>query len=251
MKLGAVILHACLQLLLRRPSTRPARALWLHQLCRRAVGIFDVQVESRGEFPERGVLISNHLSYLDIIVFAAIHPCVFVSKAEIGSWPVLGWMTTMAGTVYVHRGKRGSAKEAGEQMRVAAEAGLPVMFFPEGTTSNGEQILKFHSGLLAEALADEQPVTAAYLQYSLCEGNGGRTVRDDVAYWGEHPMLPHVIRFLGLRGVRAEVVFGAAPIRFTAAAASGRKLIAVEAQQAVCELSESCAEEPVAMEAAG
>ena len=64
-----------------------------------------------GEFPDGGVVISNHVSYLDIIVFAALKPCVFVSKAEIAQWPVLGWMTTMAGTVYVNRGHGGSAAE--------------------------------------------------------------------------------------------------------------------------------------------
>lgn len=235
-RLLGVLLLASMQLIVRRPSTRQERAMWLHQLCRRATKTFGVEVGVRGPFPERGVLIANHLSYLDFVVFASISPCVFVSKAEVEGWPLLGWMTTMAGTVYVHRGRRGSAKEAGDGMRAVTDAGLPVVFFPEGTTSNGEAVLRFHSGLLAEALASEQPVTGAYLRYTLTRDNGSRTVRDDVAYWGEQPMPPHIFRFLGLRGVRAEVAIADSPIQFTAPSSS--KLVATEARRAVCALSD-------------
>ncbi|GAC1358745.1 MAG: hypothetical protein NVSMB3_05870 [Acidobacteriaceae bacterium] len=160
------------------------RAVWLHQLCRRSLKTFGLEVCQTGRFPDRGVLISNHLSYVDILVFASMGPCVFISKSEVESWPLLGWMTTMAGTVYVERGRRESAKQAGSGMRAAAASGLPVVLFPEGTTSNGDAILKFHSGLLVEAVAGELPVTAAYLQYSLTEENSGGTVREDIAFWG-------------------------------------------------------------------
>lgn len=250
MKLGGVLLYACAELMVRRPATRLDRAVWLHQLCRRSIGSFGVEVCATGSFPERGVLISNHLSYVDIVVFASMAPCVFVSKSEVERWPVLGWMTTMAGTVYVERGKRGSAKEAGSGMRAAAEAGLPVVLFPEGTTSSGDTILKFHSGLLAEAVADERPVTPAYLRYSLTGEDGDSTARDDVAYWGERAMVPHIFRFMALRGVRAEVTIADAPIRFSEGSAS-RKLIAVEARQAVCLVSEVCEEAEGQVEAAG
>ncbi len=254
-KLIALLLHASAQLLVRRRSgsgdKRQERALWLHELCRRGIETFGIDVRVRGTFPERGVLISNHLSYVDIVLFASIRPCVFVSKAEIESWPLLGWMTTMAGTVYVRRGRGGSAKEAGSGMRAAADAGLPVVFFPEGTTSSGETILKFHSGLLTEALAAEQPVTAAYLRYSMAEENGTATVREDVAYWGDRAMLPHIFRFLSLRGVRADLEIADRPIPFFAAGVASRKLIAVEARRAVCELSEECAGRVEEMEAVG
>ncbi len=254
-RLAALLLHASGQLLVRRRSghgdRRQDRALWLHQLCRRGIEAFGVEVRVRGTFPERGVLISNHLSYVDIVLFASIRPCVFVSKAEIESWPLLGWMTTMAGTVYVTRGRRESAKKAGDGMRAAAEAGLPVVFFPEGTTSNGETILKFHTGLLTEALAADQPVTAAYLRYSMTEENGTATVRDDVAYWGDRAMLPHIFRFLRLRGVRADLDIAASPISFFSAGVASRKIAAVEARRAVCELSEECVARREEMEAVG
>ena len=124
-----------------------------------------IEIRVMGVFPARGAVISNHLSYLDIVVFAAIHPCVFVSKAEIERWPVVGWMTTMSGTVYVARGHGGSAMKARKGMQAAVDAGLPVVFFPEGTTSNGSHLLKFHSGLLAQVIDTGSPVTAAYVRY--------------------------------------------------------------------------------------
>ena len=101
------------ELLLTRPQTRQARAAWLHKFCATALAGLGLKLTIEGPFPERGALISNHLSYLDIVVFAAMSPCVFCSKAEIGKVPVLGWMTTMAGTVYVERG-RGGVGAAGE-----------------------------------------------------------------------------------------------------------------------------------------
>src|ERR1700733_9316692 len=173
------------ELAVKRPATRDERADWLHRFCARAMRGMGIEINVVGKFPDRGAVISNHLSYLDIIVFATLHPCVFVSKEEIRKWPVVGWMTTMSGTVYVARGHGGAAMKARAGMRGAVDAGLPVVFFPEGTTTNGSQMLKFHSGLLAQIMEGGTPVTAAYLRYSLAADNGpGVSVADDVCYWG-------------------------------------------------------------------
>jgi lyso-ornithine lipid O-acyltransferase len=196
-----------------------------------------IEIDVAGEFPERGAVISNHLSYLDIVVFAALHPCVFVSKAEIEKWPVVGWMTTMSGTVYVARGHGGSAMRARKGMQAAVDAGLPVVFFPEGTTSNGNQLLKFHSGLLTQVIDAGSPVTAAYLQYSFAEKNvPGVSIADDVCYWGDRNMLAHIFKFLGLRGVRVQVGFAERPIAFSSDRLH-RKMAAVEARSAVAALA--------------
>ena len=197
----------------------------------------EIEIRVEGVFPEWGAVISNHLSYLDIVVFATLHPCVFVSKEEIRKWPVVGWMTTMSGTVYVARGHGGSAMRARKEMQAALDAGLPVVFFPEGTTSNGIQLLKFHSGLLSQVIAGGAPVTAAYLSYSFSEDNGHDvSVADDVSYWGNRNMLVHIFKFLGLRGVRAEVRFAEEPIAFSSDGLH-RKMAAVEARSAVAALA--------------
>jgi 1-acyl-sn-glycerol-3-phosphate acyltransferase len=197
-----------------------------------------IEIEVTGRFPGRGSVISNHLSYLDIPVFAALHPCVFVSKAEVLEWPLMGWMTKMAGTVYVQRGHGGSAVKARKGMQQAADAGLPVVFFPEGTTTNGSELLRFHSGLLAEAMEEQEPVTAAYLRYTLGPGNdAGVTVADDVCYWGEAKMLPHIFKLMGMRGLRAEVRFAEGPIEFSGDGMH-RKQAAIEARMAVAALGD-------------
>jgi 1-acyl-sn-glycerol-3-phosphate acyltransferase len=224
------------ELLVKRPATREQRADWLHRFCARAMRGLGIEVGVEGVFPERGAVISNHLSYLDIVVFATLHPCVFVSKEEVRKWPVVGWMTTMSGTVYVARGHGGSAMRARKEMQAAVDAGLPVMFFPEGTTSNGSQLLKFHSGLLSQVIAGGAPVTAAYLSYSFVEDNGPDvSVANDVCYWGDRHMLAHIFKFLGLRGVRAEVRFAEEPIAFSSDGLH-RKRAAVEARSAVAAL---------------
>jgi 1-acyl-sn-glycerol-3-phosphate acyltransferase len=120
-------------------------------------------------------------------------------------------------------------------MKEAMDDGLPVVFFPEGTTSNGRKLLKFHSGLLGQALAAKAPMTAAFLRYSLTEENDpGVTVAEDVC-WGDKSLFQHVFGLLGLRGVHAEVRFAAAPIRFSRDSLH-RKAASIEAQAAVAAL---------------
>ena len=234
-KLIGYFLEAAGELIVDQPESREMRADWLHQFCARAMKGMGITVSVQGRFPEHGAVISNHLSYLDIVVLASLHPCVFVAKAEIAAMPVLGWMTTNAGTVYVERGRGGSAIRASNAMKDAMDAGLPVVFFPEGTTSDGKALLKFHSGLLGQALMAKAPMTAVFLRYSLTEENEpGVTVEEDVC-WGAKPLLAHVIRFLGLRGVHAEVIFGDGPIAFSSDGMH-RKKASMEAQAAVARL---------------
>ena len=226
------------ELLIKRPSTREARADWLHRFAANTLHGLGIKLEVAGEFPSSGAVISNHLSYVDIVVFAALHPCVFVSKAEVAAYPVLGWMTTMAGTVYVARGHGGSAMKAWQGMEAALNAGLPVVFFPEGTTSDGSGLLKFHGGLLSQILAFDVPITAAHLCYSISAENGPDVkVNERVCYWGDMVLLPHIFRFLGLRDVEAQVQFASEPVEFSGDVAH-RKRAAREAWAAVAELGD-------------
>ena len=231
--LAGMFVTASTELVVKRPKTRATRAEWLHRFAARALKRLGIEASVVGAYPTRGAVISNHLGYLDIVVFAAIAPCVFVAKDEMESWPVVGWMATMTGTVFVARGHGGSAMRAKGGMQAAMDAGLPVVFFPEGTTSDGSTVLKFHSGLLAQALMCGAPVTAASVRYCVVEDNGADvSVARDVCYWGSAKLVPHVFRLLGLRGVRVEVRFADEPIRFSGDMVH-RKLAAVEARAAV------------------
>ena len=239
-KLAGIFAYAALQLVFQRPATRQQRAEWLHLSCARLIRGMDIDLRLQGRCPERGFIISNHLGYLDIVAFAALHRCVFVSKDELRTTLFLGWMTSMAGTVYVDRGRGGSALQARAGMMAAAGDGLPVVFFPEGTTSDGSTVLKFHSGLLAQVMASGQPVTAAHVSYRLTQDNGpGVTIASHVAFWDDTPLLLHIFRVLALRGIAVEVRFAGAPIAFSEGPAQ-RKLAAIEARAAVLAL---CAED--------
>ncbi len=235
-RLIGYFLEASGELIVDQPETRHLRAEWLHNFCARAMRGMGIPVSVTGDFPTAGAVIANHLSYLDIVVLASLRPCVFVAKAEIARMPVLGWMTTRSGTVYVERGRGGSAMRASEAMREAMDAGLPLVFFPEGTTSNGKTLLKFHTGLIGQARLAKAPMTAAFLRYDLTEDNGpGVSVEEDVC-WGEKPLLKHIFGFLSLRGVHVDVRFGESPIAFSSDALH-RKAAALEAQAAMVSLA--------------
>jgi 1-acyl-sn-glycerol-3-phosphate acyltransferase len=245
LKLVAVFAYATLELIVKRPSTRQQRADWLHHFCARAALRMNVSVRRQGSYPEHGVVISNHLGYLDVVAFAALHPCAFVGKSEIRKWPFLGWITAMGGTVYVKRGHGGSAGRAKAGMQAASDAGIPMVFFPEGTCSLGDTVLPFHSGLLAEAIQAGQPITAANIRYRLTQDNGPNFSLADVCFWDDTPLVKHIFRFLAMRGIEVEVHFADAPIAFSPNAGH-RKIAAEEARAAVMQLRDATQPVPVA-----
>jgi len=231
----AVFAYATVQLIIQRPATPRQRAEWLHKFCLRANRRLGFAVRQHGIFPRSGVLICNHLGYLDIVAIAASHPCVFVGKSEIRNWPFLGWITAMGGTVYVRRGKGGSAGRAQSEMKSAADAGVPIVVFPEGTCSLGDTVLPFRSGLLSEAIAADMPVTAAHIRYRLTQHNETNRSLSDVSFWDDTPLLTHIFRMLSMRGIEIELTFADAPIAFSVGA-DQRKIAAEEARAAVLQL---------------
>jgi 1-acyl-sn-glycerol-3-phosphate acyltransferase len=122
-------------------------------------------------------------------------------------WPLFGWLTSRAGTVYVTRGGGPSTYPGvNAAMAEAYRSGLPVLFFPEGTTTDGSCVLPFRRGLFHSVLNEGVPLRVAALRYSL-EDSGG-SVEEDVCWWGDALLAPHLWRLLGLQGVRAEICFG-------------------------------------------
>ncbi len=234
-----VFAYTVVEVLIKRPKTRAARAAWLSQLGKRLLWTQDITFTTVGTVPDHGAVISNHLTYVDILVHAAMRPCVFVSKIELRATPVLGWISMMAGTVYVARGAGGSAAKAAQGMAQGFADGLPVVFFPEGTTGVGDvPVLPMRSGLLAQAIAAEEPITAGFIHYDLGPRDlaHGKSTRNDV-HWGDETLWQHIWKFVDLHGIHATIYFAASPIAFTEAAIANRKVAAVEAAAAVAALS--------------
>ena len=120
-----------------------------------------------GKPPVNGpvLLVSNHISWLDILVIHAGGHCRFVSKSDIKHWPVIGTLTTAAGTLYIERESRRDAMRVVHHMSEALAAGDIVAVFPEGTTGNGIDLLPFHANLLQAAIAVDVPVQPIALSF--------------------------------------------------------------------------------------
>jgi 1-acyl-sn-glycerol-3-phosphate acyltransferase len=233
-----VFAYSIVEVLFTRPKTRADRAAWLCRIGRRLLRTQDMSFTTIGTVPTHGAVISNHLSYADILIHASLRPCVFVSKMELRSTPVLGWVSMMAGTVYVARGAGGSAAKAAEGMTKGFRDGLPVIFFPEGTTGVGDvTLLPFRTGLLSQAIAAEQPIVPCFIHYDLTPFDlaHGKSTRNDV-HWGPQGLLEHIWNFADLHGIHATVRFGE-PIVFSPEAIANRKIAAPEAEAAVAALS--------------
>ena len=195
----------------------PEGAVGVHRWCRRIVRCLGIQFTVDGNLPGQlaasgegyEAVICNHLSYIDILLLAAVRPFVGVAKTEVRGWPLLGWLTAQAGTVYVQRGGKPETYPAvNAAMARAYRSGLPVLFFPEGTTTDGSEVLPFRRGLFHSVLRDSVHVRAAALRYDLDGSDREATIANKVCWWGDAAFVPHLFRFLGLRGLRASVCFG-------------------------------------------
>jgi len=206
-KLLWLLLSAALGLWLRRPKTPVEGAERMHLLCRGIVEMLGIECRVMGELPVSGAVIANHLSYMDILLMSATRPFVMVAKSEVRSWPLFGWLTSMAGTVYVERGGGPATYPAvNAAMAEAYRSGLPVLFFPEGTTTDGGEVLPFRRGLFHSVLNEGVALRVAAIRYAVTDA--GASVEQDVCWWGDMDLLPHLLRFVRLRGVRAEIQFG-------------------------------------------
>jgi 1-acyl-sn-glycerol-3-phosphate acyltransferase len=217
-------------------------SVWVSRWCRRIMRAMQLECVIEGPIPkagERGLaVVSNHLSYLDILTMSATRPFIMVSKVEVRGWPLLGWITAQAGTVYVQRsdlkgGKTQTHAEVNAMMAEAFRSGLPVLFYPEGTTTGGETILPFRRGLFNSVVYDNVPVKTSAMTYTMGAGNGDATVAKDVCFVGDAEFGPHLFKALGLKNLKVRVKFGAEEI-----AGSDRFELAFKSRDAVIDLYE-------------
>lgn len=146
-------------------AARQRRVAWWSGTLLRLLGIaLDVEGVLR---PGAALLVANHVSWLDILAIQATCPRArFVAKAEVGHWPLLGWMIGAAGTLFIERERARDALRVMHQMATALAAGETVAIFPEGTNGDGRALLPFHANLLQAAIATGTPVQPMALRYS-------------------------------------------------------------------------------------
>ncbi len=152
--------------------------------------------------PQSGLLVCNHLSYLDVVVLSSIGPCVFVAKRDVAAWPLFGWLAHAAGTIFVDRERRLASADVVDLVREAIAGGSLVVLFPEGTSSDG----------------------SAAIEHALEDGS----VADEVCYWGDMTLLPHLLNLFSKREIRSKCSFSLPKIR-----AGDRKEIAAELREEI------------------
>jgi lyso-ornithine lipid O-acyltransferase len=188
---------------LRGPLSLEQRALWLQSASRSVLASLGIRFSIEGRMPESGLVVSNHLSYLDIVIFSAAMPCFFVSKMEVKRWPYFGKAAGAGGTIFLDRSSHASASAAAAQIAERLTHRVPVLLFPEGTSTDGSNVLRFHARLLQPAAQASAPVTAAAIRYVL---DGGVEERE-LCWYGDAPFLPHLWKVLGTAGFSARIHF--------------------------------------------
>ena len=160
-----------------------------------------------GQPPARGPLLlaANHISWLDIVVLHAARPCRFVSKAELRHWPLVGKMASAAGTLFIERESRRDAMRVVHHMAERLQAGDILAIFPEGTTSNGVDLLPFHANLFQAAISAHAPVLPVALQF-VDAATGALSLAP--CYIDDDTLLGSIWRTLSAPALCAVVTFG-------------------------------------------
>ena len=200
---GRVMLSANFTRIRRNPVDR---ALWQQRQSKRFLNALKIEVRSIGELPKEGLLVCNHLSYLDIIAIASLGPVVFVAKSDLAGWPLIGNLLRKSGTILAYRNHPIKSAQTALEIESALSNGLTVVLFPEGTSSNGESVFPFRSPFFQPAHKTASLVTPAALKYTSESGDP----QEDICYWGEHMFASHLMKLTTLQKITAHLNFGEA-----------------------------------------
>ena len=203
---GALLLRAVFPRV--SPGTRRSIVGWWSAKVLRIAG---VAVRVEGSPPERGetgaMIAANHVSWLDIFAISGVRPTRFIAKSEIRDWPLAGWIAERGGTIFIRREKRRDTGRISERVHEALAEGDCVGLFPEGATTEGDEMLKFHSSLFEPAVANAAHVHPCAIRYERADG----TLCREVAYVGELTFMQSFSLVLRQRGVVARIIF-ASPV---------------------------------------
>ncbi len=171
-----------------------------------------VEIRMKGEIPKEGAMlaVSNHLGLLDPFLLSSQMPVAFAAKAEIAEWPIVGWVCKLVGVIFVKRERRMQTGMFVDQVQARIREGIRVLVFPEGTTSNGEEILPFKTGAFA-AVANMEggSILPFYMRGVTDDGQPAEgSYLDSFTWTNGKPMLHHAWDILGLRKMVFEIYVG-------------------------------------------
>jgi len=161
------------------PAQQQQRVGWW---CARLLQLLGLTLSSHGSpWSGASLVVANHVSWLDILSINAVHTARFISKADVRSWPVLGWMVACGGTLFIERERKRDALRVLHQVAHSLGQGHTIALFPEGTTSDGHRLLPFHGNLLQAAIATCTPVQPVAIRFS----DAGESISQAAAYVGD------------------------------------------------------------------
>lgn len=174
--------------------------------------LFNIKINSEGNaiyLREGGnFVISNHLSYFDGIIIGSLLPLIYVSKSEVISWPLFGWMSRVGGTVFVERGKPFLSQKYIKDIAGLLKEKINVLVFPEGTSTNGEQLRPFQSIFFQAPLAADSFVLPLTVSYEKIDREPvSASNRDKVFWYGQIKFAKHILGALRLKKIEARVMF--------------------------------------------
>ncbi|MBM3576461.1 MAG: 1-acyl-sn-glycerol-3-phosphate acyltransferase [Alphaproteobacteria bacterium] len=229
---GAVLFLVPLQVVARRRGWPIQHAIQT-RFCRAVCAVLGIKVDAHGALPSPAprFVVANHVSWTDIIALASLYPFVFLAKSDVASWPVLGLLARLQGTVFVERGSKQDVARVNDALADVLRAGGDLVVFPEGTSSDGADVLPFRSAHFAplEAMAahGEAPTLAPVaIGYS----DGARKI--DVGWYGDMTFLPHLWSLMKRGDAQCHIAFGP-PIETTG---KDRKTLATETRACVQKL---------------
>ena len=235
----AVLVFGCLTLLLvvrliERPlcgQGRPVTPYITQFVCRTAFMLMGIKYTKVGApMSGAGAVVANHSSWLDIFALNAAKRIYFVSKAEVAKWPGIGWLARATGTVFIARDRREAAAQI-EVFRQRLSHGHKLLFFPEGTSTDGMQVLAFKPTLFAafldEALRDTLSIQPVAVVYTAPDGADKR----HYGWWGDMDFGPHLLATLAQSPQGSVTVTYGEPVRV--AGFDNRKVLAATLENAV------------------
>ncbi len=147
-----------------------------------------------------GMIVSNHMGYLDILVHGSIFPIRFTPKMDIRNWPILGWYLGISRPLWIDRGSKQKSSDALSQILDTMKHGIPILVYPEGTSTDGENGIKAFKSTPFEAIAQsDYPILPVITYYRPAEA--GQTT----AWFGDMTLMPHLWRILGYKSINVEV----------------------------------------------
>jgi 1-acyl-sn-glycerol-3-phosphate acyltransferase len=224
---GALILRFVFP---RAPARRRRELVgWWSAKLMRVAGV-SIQVEGvpPAATEKAAMIAANHVSWLDMFAISSVRPTRFIAKSEIRDWPLVGWIADRAGTIFIRREARRDTARISERVHAALAQGDCVGLFPEGTTSWGDQVRKFHTSLFEPAVANAAHVHPCAIRYEHEDG----TLCREMAYAGDLTFPQSFRLVLRGRGVTVRLMF-APPIE---TAGRSRREVAPLAEATVANL---------------